>query len=187
MDGLLLMGCIIRCYIKQQKTNDVLVVYPSAKPNWNSGFGNDLNWPTPDINDIGFISSLIDTLSNRYNVDLNRIYAAGFSNGGFMAYNLACQLSDRITAVASVAGVMSTETAVNCNPSRPIPVLHIHGTDDTIVRLDSTSFRLSVDETVSIGLNLITARRLTPSLCRMQIRMMEAPLISTAMQTVTTV
>jgi polyhydroxybutyrate depolymerase len=131
------------------EANDYLVVYPSGNPNWNSGIGNDPNWPTPDINDVGYIDALLDTLSNFYNIDQGRIYAAGFSNGGRMAYRLACQLSDRIAAVASVAGVLSTDNVAECNPSHPMPVLYVHGTDDTLVGLDSTPYRLSVDQTVS--------------------------------------
>ena len=107
-----------------------MVVYPSAIENWNSGVGDHVDFETPDVDDVGYINALIDTLSKGYSIDLERIYATGFSNGGFMAYKLACQLSHRIAAIASVSGVLSTRTLANCNPLRPVPVLQIHGTAD---------------------------------------------------------
>ncbi len=78
-------------------TNDFIVVYPYGRGNWNSGIEDNPAWPTPDFNDVGFIDALIDTLSNNYSIDPERIYAAGYSNGGFMAYRLACQL--RVTVL----------------------------------------------------------------------------------------
>jgi len=130
-----------------------MIVYPSGIPNWNSGIGDNSNYPTPDVNDVGYIDALIDNLSNSYSIDLSKIYATGFSNGGFMAYKLACQLSHRIAAVASVSGVMSTSTLENCNPSRAIPVLHIHGTKDIWVFIDGLKEWRSVEETLRYWTN----------------------------------
>ncbi len=130
--------------------NEFMVVYPSAIGlNWNSGIGDRVGWKTPDVNDVGFIDELIDTLSTSYSIDLDRIYATGWSNGGFMAYKLACQLSLRIAAVASVGGVLSTGTLSDCNPLRPVPILHIHGTRDSTVPMDGYKGWNSVDETIS--------------------------------------
>ncbi len=134
-------------------TSDFLVVYPNAIPNWNSGIGDNPSWPTPNVDDVGFINALIDTLSNNYSIDLERIYACGYSNGGFMAYKLACQLGDRIAAIASVGGVMSTGTAANCKPQRTMPVLDIHGTADYWVPINGTTGWHSVDETLSYWTN----------------------------------
>ena len=130
-------------------TNDFIVVYPSGRSNWNSGVEDNPSWPTPDINDVGFINALIDTLSINYSIDLERIYATGYSNGGFMAYKLACQLSHRIAAIASVGGVMSTNIAAECNPLRPMPVLQIHGTEDTWVSINGDTGWQSVDQTLT--------------------------------------
>ena len=58
------------------------------------------------------------------------------SNGGYMSYQLACHMSDKIAAVASVSGAMSTQTQSNCNPTRPMPILEIHGTADSILNYD---------------------------------------------------
>jgi polyhydroxybutyrate depolymerase len=129
--------------------NDFIIVYPSGKPNWNSGIGENIVWSTPNINDIGFIDALIDTLSNMYSIDLERVYATGYSNGGFMAYKLACQLSHRITAIAAVGGVISADTLDECDPLHAMPVLHIHGTEDPFVPIEGTKSWHSVDDTLS--------------------------------------
>ena len=131
-------------------TSGFIVVFPNAVDRrWNSGIGEDAAWPTPDIDDVGFINALIDTLSNHYSINLERIYACGLSNGGFMSYKLACQLSHRIAAIASVGGVISSGTADNCNPQHTMPVLQIHGTADGLVSLYGTTDWYSVDQTLS--------------------------------------
>ena len=126
-----------------------IVAYPSAMPNWNSGISNNSNWPTPNVDDVGFINELIDTLINKYSIDSERIYACGYSNGGFMSYKLACQLSHRIAAIASVCGLMSTGTLADCAPGRPIPVLQIHGTTDPWVNINGSMGWLSVNNTLN--------------------------------------
>jgi len=131
-------------------TAGFIVVYPNGKNNWNSGVGVNPNYPTPIIDDVGFINALIDTLSNHYtNIDLDRIYACGFSNGGFMANKLACQLSNRIAAVASVAGVIASSVANTCNSLHTMPMLLIHGTADNTVPLNGATGWYSVDQTLN--------------------------------------
>ena len=85
------------------------------------------------MDDIGFLSALIDTLAEEYNIDMNRVYSTGMSNGGFMSYTLACQLSERIAAIASVTGTMVTPNLNACNAQHPMPVMQIHGTADPTV------------------------------------------------------
>ncbi len=105
-----------------------IVVYPNGTNlSWNVGFTSN------GANDVGFLSTLIDSLKVKYPVDLDRIYACGMSNGGFMSYQLACSLSNRIAAIASVSGSMTNTTFETCHPGRPMPVLEIHGTADLIV------------------------------------------------------
>ncbi len=105
-----------------------LVVYPSGTGlPWRWRIGGPA--PSPDVT---FISDLIDHLAETYTIDLNRVYANGLSNGGGMSYVLACQLSDRITAVGSVSGAYLLPLA-QCNPTRTVPVIAFHGTDDPIV------------------------------------------------------
>ncbi len=105
------------------------VCYPNGiDAAWNVGwaFGS-----TAD--DVGFINALIDTLSAQYPIDPERVYACGMSNGGFMSYRLACELNGRVAAAASVTGSMVPGYIGNCNPGRAVPVLEIHGTQDTTV------------------------------------------------------
>ncbi|MDV7396997.1 hypothetical protein RZS08_36700, partial [Arthrospira platensis SPKY1] len=100
-----------------------------------------------------FLLALTDTLHNWYNIDLNRVYATGFSNGGFMSYRLACEASDRIAAIAPVAGTMPIAIANNCQPTRSVPILHIHGTADFIVPYAGNSSFLSVGESIEYWRN----------------------------------
>lgn len=106
-----------------------IVVYPDGINNsWNVGFSGGST-----ANDVGFLSALIDTLHAQYGIDLNRVYSTGFSNGGFMSYRLACELTGKIAAIASVAGTMTDGAWGSCQPSREIPAMHIHGTNDFVV------------------------------------------------------
>lgn len=107
-----------------------LAVYPQGlvedgSPIWNSEgpFSNG-------VDEIGFTSEMIDALAADYAVDQSRVYACGYSNGGNMAWELACLLSERIAAVAAVAGSMWEWTEDLCVPTRPVPVSSIHGTFD---------------------------------------------------------
>jgi polyhydroxybutyrate depolymerase len=88
------------------------------------------------VDDVGFISALIDKISNQYSIDKNRIYSTGMSNGGFMSYDLACFLNTRIAAIASVTGSMIASHLKGCKANRPTPVMEIHGTADNTVSYD---------------------------------------------------
>lgn len=133
---------------------DFIIAYPASNPNWNSGIEENSKWPTPDINDVGFIDALIDTISSKYSINLDRVFACGFSNGGFMAYKLACQLGHRIAAIASVGGVISNNTKALCNSHNTIPILHIHGTQDSFVPIEGKEGWGSVDQTLNYWANL---------------------------------
>ncbi|SDL52083.1 polyhydroxybutyrate depolymerase [Catalinimonas alkaloidigena] len=80
-----------------------------------------------NVDDVGFLTALLDTLTARYALDTTRIYATGMSNGGFISYRLACERSDRIAAIAPVACSMSLEA---CTPGRPVPIIHFHSSQD---------------------------------------------------------
>ncbi len=126
-----------------------IVVYPDGIGNaWNVGF-----IPQPyfsGVDDVGFTNVLLDTLMARYTIDEGKVYACGMSNGGYMSYRLACELSNRITAIASVTGLMTDSTAFYCNPPRTVPVLQIHGTADPIVNYNGFPSSLGVDETLNL-------------------------------------
>lgn len=118
-----------------------LVVHPLGTPLQGNNHWNVGGWTVGStVDDVGFTGALLDTLIENYSIDEQRIYSTGMSNGGFMSYLLACQMSDRIAAIASVTGSMTPETYDNCNAKRPVPVLEIHGTSDEVVNYDGTFF-----------------------------------------------
>jgi polyhydroxybutyrate depolymerase len=91
---------------------------------WNIGFDPEV------ADDIGFTEAMIDSIGAEYNIDRSRVYAAGKSLGGFFSIHLAGQLSEKIAAIASVAGTMTQEMYDNMSPVHPTPVMQIHGTAD---------------------------------------------------------
>lgn len=113
-----------------------IVVYPDAvDKNWNDGRESPFLASQRDgVNDVGFISALLDKLVKTLKIDQKQIYATGMSNGGIMSQRLGCELSGKIAAIAPVAGSMAEKLEPDCKPSRPVPVLLIHGTDDPLVR-----------------------------------------------------
>ena len=115
-------------------TANFLVVHP----NGTIDAASNRNWNTfaprgTGVDDVAFLSALLDTLATRYRIDPNRVYSTGMSNGGFMSYELACQLSNRVAAIASVTGSMTASRLSTCTAGRPVPVLEIHGTADGTV------------------------------------------------------
>lgn len=108
-----------------------IVVYPSGTGRdpiltWNAGSFNG----NQEVDDVAFIGQLLENLGNVVNVDEKRVYACGMSNGGMMCYRLAAELSDRIAAIATVAGTIAIDDS---QPTRPVPVMHFHGVKDNIV------------------------------------------------------
>ena len=127
------------------KENNFILIHPQGAPlntaltssesHWNSG-----GWTIGStVDDVDFINTIIRFISQKYNINQDRIYSTGMSNGGFMSYHLACNLSTKIAAVASVTGSMSVQTYDDCNPSHPTSVLQVHGTLDGTVPLNGNS------------------------------------------------
>ena len=85
------------------------------------------------VDDVGFLRAVVDRLKRQLNVDPQRVYATGMSNGAMMAHRLACEAADVFAGIAAVAG---TDNTRSCTPQRPIPVLIIHARDDTMVLFD---------------------------------------------------
>ncbi|MES2514963.1 MAG: PHB depolymerase family esterase [Bacteroidota bacterium] len=110
-------------------TANFIMVHPDGTTLFGQKFWNYGNVFGSTVDDVGFIEALIDTISAHYTVNQNRIYCAGMSNGGFMTYYLACQ-TNRFAAIGSVTGSMGTTMYNNCNPVRPTPSIHVHGTSD---------------------------------------------------------
>ncbi len=113
-----------------------IVVYPDGLNTiWNDGRAGDSRVPT-SLDDVGFLSAIIDALAARLPVDTSRVYAAGYSMGGMMAFRLGCDLQDKIAAVASVASTFPGYLLTNCESAAPIPVLIIQGTRDEVIPWD---------------------------------------------------
>ncbi|MFM1767704.1 MAG: hypothetical protein RJA22_233 [Verrucomicrobiota bacterium] len=117
-----------------------VVVYPNGTGTgpflaWNAGgFMEAAGDSRRRVDDVGFIRRLLDDLATVLPLDSNRVYACGMSNGGMMSYRLAAELSDRIAAIAPVAGTIARRAGDGPpQPTRPVPVLHIHGTADRFV------------------------------------------------------
>jgi polyhydroxybutyrate depolymerase len=118
---------------------------------WNGGLccgGAQKN----NIDDVGFIRALLDDLPVLVSVDPRRIFATGLSNGAIFSYRLACEMADRIAAIGPVSG---TQNIAECHPSRPVSVIHFHGTADLMVPFEGgfgkgvSGFSFaSVDETI---------------------------------------
>lgn len=114
-------------------TANFILVHPQGLVVSGSAGWNSFGLPAAAQGDIDFTQKMITDLSAQYNIDANRIYSTGMSNGGFMSYDLACFLSSKFAAVASVTGGMATLHKNACNPSHPTPVMQIHGTTDAVV------------------------------------------------------
>lgn len=122
------------------ESNRFLVVYPdgtNARPDsttlltWNGGVCCGAA-AERNVDDVGFIRLLLDELQRTQPVDPARVVATGHSNGAILAYRLACEASDRIAAIGIQSGVIG----VDCAPSRPVSVFHLHGLADTNIPID---------------------------------------------------
>jgi len=83
--------------------------------------------------DVGFLTSLVASLERDRGYDTSRTYLVGISNGGLMAYDMACRAPMVFEAIAVIAGTMSGADWRDCNPKRATPVLHVHGTEDDLI------------------------------------------------------
>jgi len=121
-----------------------LAVYPEATrqdsskpaslqnpPIWNDG-STRYEAGEKDVPDVAYIGAIIDDLTSRFAVDINRIYVAGFSNGGSMTFRIGVELSGRVAAIAVVAGALWVEPTL----SAPVSLCYITGTDDPLNPLE---------------------------------------------------
>lgn len=129
--------------LAQQRT--FLLALPNGTTNaqgqqfWNAtdaccGFG-------ATVDDVAYLTAVIDDVKARYAVDGKRVFLVGHSNGGFMSHRLACERASRIAGLVSLAGA-TWQDASRCAPSEPVSVLQVHGTADAVIRYDggTTSF-----------------------------------------------
>jgi len=124
-----------------------IVAYPDAtNGHWNDSRG------LSTADDVGFTRALIADVSRSHPIDAHRIYATGISNGGFFSNRLACDLSDKIAAIASVAATMPKPLVAECKPSRPISVLYMQGTEDPLVAINGGKVGAARDHGENISL-----------------------------------
>lgn len=108
-----------------------IVVYPNGLNNtWQVGSVGAYDQNTTDVE---FIGAVLDTLLSLYNINEERVFSCGVSQGGYMSHRLACDLQDRFAAVAAVAGSIADSVQFYCDNSRKVPTLFIHGVDDPYV------------------------------------------------------
>jgi polyhydroxybutyrate depolymerase len=126
-----------------------IVVYPFGTGSrermlfWNAG--NCCGYAYENkIDDVGFVRALLDALNTQLSIDPGAVFAAGMSNGAMMVYRLASEMADAFAAIAPVAGTMGAET---CHPSRPVSVIHFHGTNDEFVPAEGGVGKRSVTGT----------------------------------------
>lgn len=132
--------------------NNFIVVYPDGiKHQWNDGREvNKAFIDNKEVNDVLFISELIDTMIAGYNADPNRVYITGISNGGIMSFRLACELSGKIAAFAPVAASMTPFQLKYCTPPRIVPVMLIFGNEDPLVPFEGGQIVGKRGEVISV-------------------------------------
>lgn len=131
-------GFVQRAYFgagKIQDRGDAFVLAPdgnvdsSGRQFWNADdFCCDFDGRNPD--DVGYLGGIVDEALASWPIDPSRVYAIGHSNGGFMAYRMACERADLFAAILSLAG---NSVNVPCEPAQPLSVLHVHGDGDDVV------------------------------------------------------
>lgn len=134
-------------------TANFILVHPKGTVDTQGSLSWNTFGGTSTVDDIGFVSTLIDSLLLVYNIDTTKIYSTGMSNGGFMTYDLACSLSQRIAAVASVTGSIITSHLAACNPLHPMPVMQIHGTADGTVPYNGLIIFEPIDSVINYWVN----------------------------------
>ena len=113
-------------------SKNFIIAYPDGEGSmWNAG--NCCS--TLGTDDVTLISGMIDSISSKYNIDKSRVWVLGHSNGAMMAYRAACEISEKVTAIAVGAG---TFAAFSCKPTKAVSVIEVHGTADQTLSIDGT-------------------------------------------------
>lgn len=137
-------GGFIALHPQGVNASELGVFYNENFRSWNAGpccgVARDRN-----VDDVGFIRNVLDLVAESLCVDPKRVFSTGLSNGGFLSHRLACELSDRIAAIAPVAGVNGMDP---CTPPRPVSVMQFHGTSDVLVPYEGNSTFPSVAQTM---------------------------------------
>ena len=142
-------------YFPIADSENFIVIYPQGattatlSTHWNVG-----GWTSKStIDDLDFVDTVISLLKDKIQIDETRIYSSGMSNGGYMGYHLACNLSSKFAAIASVTGSMTNDTFNECDPTHPTPILQIHGLLDFIVPYDGNAGSKSIPDVINYWVN----------------------------------
>jgi polyhydroxybutyrate depolymerase len=149
-------------YHARAERDKAIVVYPDAtSKHWNDKLGG--SYPLTDsIDDVGYLSALIDLFIGDFNANPNRIYFSGSSNGGMMTYRLSCDIPEKIRAIAPFVSTISPNVAREFSKAKPIPIIITSGTADSVIKWNGGTIKvtrtpviLSGDENVAywIGRN----------------------------------
>jgi polyhydroxybutyrate depolymerase len=121
----------------------MIAVYPEGygpefgvEASWNAGLCCGLA-NLNELDDVTLVSAIIDSIESKYSIDKTRVWAVGFSNGGMFSYRLACELSNKITAIGVGAGSLMSKS---CNSTKPVSIVHLHGGLDTDVPFTGFGF-----------------------------------------------
>jgi polyhydroxybutyrate depolymerase len=133
-----------------------IAVYPDALPRDNTTVPPSTPLPTDEFSwlryydstnpDVLFVRAMISYFEAEYKIDPKRIYATGFSSGGFISHTLGCTLADKIAAIAPVAALHLRTADANCRPTHPVSVLVINGKADNVVPSSGTRLSFSADD-----------------------------------------
>ena len=139
-----------------EKYGFVIALPQGIRGSWNSGGHAPIGYSERNhIDDIGFVSAMLDAVALAYSIDPKRTFATGMSSGAMMTYRVACDLPKRVSAIAVVAGTLN-ETV--CNGAQDVSLLHIHGTDDQNVPIDGGAGAMSARSAdypaVQVGVSL---------------------------------
>ena len=136
------------------KEEKFILIYPQGQYFSNKdSTGWIFNENNNITDDLFFINEVIDWLYENKRINLDRIYATGFSVGAVMSYDLACKLSNKIAAVAPVAGTMSLDTYETCRPEKSKSIIHIHGESDSILSPNGNEYLKSFLESIEFWAN----------------------------------
>jgi len=121
----------------------MIAVYPEGygpefgvEASWNAGLCCGLA-NLNELDDVTLTSAIIDSIEAKYMIDKSRVWAVGFSNGGMLSYRLACELSEKITAIGVGAGSLMSKT---CNTTKPVSIIHLHGASDADILFNGSGF-----------------------------------------------
>jgi polyhydroxybutyrate depolymerase len=106
-----------------------LAVYPNAFSDWAYGCGCT-DAETNNVDDVQFVSDMIDRLDSDYGINRDSVFLVGYGEGALMAHKIACDETDSFAGLATVAGTMSVTQSESCVPTRELPVMMVHGSED---------------------------------------------------------